>query len=162
SRRRRPLVFRTRRGPRGRRDRPPCPRRRRARRAVRRNGGAASHAAAIPRPARARLRARRRPGVLRPRHPAARSRRARIARGSPWKWEELIVESAIVGGRSRADGKARWRRRLDGLAADYRFRIAELERDEPESARIARFKRDLKNLGHLREFALPIVDELAG
>src|SRR5439155_5265261 len=65
---------------------------------------------------------------------------------SPWKWEELIVESAIVGGRSRADGKARWRRRLDGLAADYRFRIAELERDEPESARIARFKRELKNL----------------
>ncbi len=25
---------------------------------------------------------------------------------SPWKWEELIVESAVVGGRSRADGKA--------------------------------------------------------
>ena len=24
---------------------------------------------------------------------------------SPWKWEELIVESAVVGGRSRADGK---------------------------------------------------------
>ena len=80
---------------------------------------------------------------------------------SPWKWEELIVESAVVGGRSRADGKARWRRRLDGLAADYRFRIAELERDEPESARIARYRRDLRNLGHLREFALPIIDELA-
>src|SRR5439155_1658767 len=36
---------------------------------------------------------------------------------SPWKWEELIVESAVVGGRTRAEGKARWRRRLDGLAA---------------------------------------------
>ena len=24
---------------------------------------------------------------------------------SPWKWEELIVESAVVGGRTRADGK---------------------------------------------------------
>ena len=80
---------------------------------------------------------------------------------SPWKWEELIVESSVVGGRSRADGKARWRRRLDGLAADYRYRIAELERDEPESARIARFQRDLRNLSHLREFALPIVDALA-
>ena len=38
---------------------------------------------------------------------------------SPWKWEELIVESAVVGGRTREDGKARWRRRLDGLAADF-------------------------------------------
>jgi hypothetical protein len=80
---------------------------------------------------------------------------------SPWKWEELIVESAVVGGRSRADGKGRWRRRLDGLAADFRYRIAELKREEPESARIARFERDLRNLAHLRQFALPIVDRLA-
>src|SRR5882672_917077 len=80
---------------------------------------------------------------------------------SPWKWEELIVESAVVGGRTRADGKARWRRRLDGLAADYRYRIEELKREEPESPRIARFRRDLRNLAHLRQFALPIVDALA-
>ena len=81
---------------------------------------------------------------------------------SPWKWEELIVESAVVGGRSREDGKARWRRRLDGLAAEYVYRIGELEREEPESPRIARFRRDLRNLTHLRKFALPIVDVLAG
>ena len=74
---------------------------------------------------------------------------------SPWKWEELIVESAVVG------GQARWQRRLDGLAADYRLRIEELQKDEPESPRIARYQRDLRNLVHLREFALPIVDELA-
>ena len=80
---------------------------------------------------------------------------------SPWKWEELIVESAVVGGRTREDGKARWRRRLDGLAADFRYRIEELEKDEPESARIARFTRDLRNLVHLRQFALPIIDALA-
>ena len=80
---------------------------------------------------------------------------------SPWKWEELIVESAVVGGRTREDGKARWRRRLNGLAEDYRLRIQELGRDEPESARIARFKRDLVNLNHLREFALPLIDTLA-
>jgi ATP-dependent helicase/nuclease subunit B len=80
---------------------------------------------------------------------------------SPWKWEELIVESAIVGGRSREDGKARWRRRLDGLAADYQIRINALTREEPESARIARYERDLRNLRHLRAFALPIVDALA-
>ena len=80
---------------------------------------------------------------------------------SPWKWEELIVESAVVGGRTRADGSARWRRRLDGLAADYRIRIDELRRDEPESARIRRYERDLANLAHLRTFALPIVETLA-
>lgn len=80
---------------------------------------------------------------------------------SPWKWEELIVESAVVGGRTRADGKDRWRRRLDGLGADFRYRIAELRKDEPESPRIARFERDLRNLAHLRRFALPIIDRLA-
>ncbi len=81
---------------------------------------------------------------------------------SPWKWEELIVEAAVVGGRTREEGQARWRRRLDGLAADYRYRIEELKREEPESARIAWFERDLRNLVHLRRFALPIVDALAG
>jgi hypothetical protein len=80
---------------------------------------------------------------------------------SPWKWEELIVESAVVGGRTREDGKARWRRRLDGLAADYRFRIQELARDEPESPRIPRYRRDLRNLEHLRAFALPIIEMMA-
>ena len=80
---------------------------------------------------------------------------------SPWKWEELIVESAVVGGRTREDGGARWRRRLDGLANDYRIRIEALRKEEPESARIARFERDLANLAHLRRFALPIIDTLA-
>ena len=80
---------------------------------------------------------------------------------SPWKWEELIVESAVVGGRTRADGSARWRRRLDGLAGDYRYRIAALGKEEPESPRIRRYERDLANLTHLRRFALPIVDALA-
>ena len=80
---------------------------------------------------------------------------------SPWKWEELIVESAVVGGRTREEGQARWRRRLDGLAADFTIRIDALKKEEPESARIARFERDLRNLGHLRHFALPIIDALA-
>jgi CRISPR/Cas system-associated exonuclease Cas4 (RecB family) len=80
---------------------------------------------------------------------------------SPWKWEELIVESAVVGGRTREEGKARWRRRLDGLAADFSYRIEALKKDEPESARIPRFERDLRNLAHLRQFALPIVDAMA-
>ncbi len=81
---------------------------------------------------------------------------------APWKWEELIVESAVVGGRSRADGHVRWRRRLDGLAAEYQCRIEALGRDEPESALGKRLLRDLRNLAHLRQFALPIIDMLAG
>jgi ATP-dependent helicase/nuclease subunit B len=80
---------------------------------------------------------------------------------APWKWEELIVESSVVAGRTRADGRARWRRRLDGLAADYRYRLKELKTEEPDSALIRRLERDLKNLAHLRAFALPIVDLLA-
>ncbi len=80
---------------------------------------------------------------------------------APWKWEELIVESSVIAGTDREDGKRRWRRRLDGLAADYRLRLDELRGEEPESARIARYERDLRNLDHLRAFALPIVDALA-
>ena len=79
---------------------------------------------------------------------------------APWKWEELIVESAVIGGVDRAQGKQRWRRRLDGLAAEYRIRMTELEREEPESPRLHRLARDLRNLRHLREFALPIIDTL--
>ncbi len=80
---------------------------------------------------------------------------------APWKWEELIVESAVVGGRTRADGQQRWRRRLDGLAAEFRIQLRELRADEPESPRIERLERDLRNLEHLRRFALPVIDQLA-
>jgi ATP-dependent helicase/nuclease subunit B len=79
---------------------------------------------------------------------------------APWKWEELIVESAVIGGVDRAQGKQRWRRRLDGLAAEYRIRMKELRREEPESPRLGAIARDLRNLRHLRDFALPIVDTL--
>ena len=80
---------------------------------------------------------------------------------APWKWEELIVESAVIGGVDRSDGRRRWRRRLDGLAASYRLQRDELIRDDPDSPRIARIERDLRNLLHLRGFALPVIDLLA-
>ena len=80
---------------------------------------------------------------------------------APWKWEELIVESAVIGGVDRADGRRRWRRRLDGLAAEYKVQLVELRRDDPESARVGRIERDLRNLQHLRDFALPVIDTLA-
>ena len=75
---------------------------------------------------------------------------------APWKWEALIVESAVIGGDA-----SRWHRRLDGLAEEYRVRIAEEAREDPESPVAHRLNRDLRNLSHLRAFALPIIDRLA-
>lgn len=75
---------------------------------------------------------------------------------APWNWERLLVEAAVIGGTDR------WRRRLDGLAAEYRLKRDEIASEEPESPRIAGLERDLDNLGHLRRFALPIIDVLAG
>src|SRR5262249_24046303 len=75
---------------------------------------------------------------------------------APWKWETLSVESAVIGG-----DPPRWHRRLSGLANEMRLqRNAELK-DDPDSPRVARLDRDLRNLGHLRAFALPIIDLLA-
>jgi CRISPR/Cas system-associated exonuclease Cas4 (RecB family) len=75
---------------------------------------------------------------------------------APWKWETLIVESAVIGG-----DPARWHRRLAGLAKGYRLKIDEERREDPDSPRAARLERDLRNLGHLRAFALPVIDRLA-
>jgi hypothetical protein len=66
------------------------------------------------------------------------------------------VESAVIGG-----DPGRWHRRLDGLAQEYRLKIQEETREDPESPRAKRFEHDLRNLGHLRSFALPVIDLLA-
>jgi ATP-dependent helicase/nuclease subunit B len=75
---------------------------------------------------------------------------------APWKWETLIVESAVIGGDPQ-----RWHRRLAGLANELRVQRDAERRDDPESAKAARLERDMRNLAHLRAFALPIVDLLA-
>jgi ATP-dependent helicase/nuclease subunit B len=75
---------------------------------------------------------------------------------APWRWETLIVESAVIGGDPR-----RWHRRLSGLAREYRLMIQEERGEDPESPRASRLERELTNLGHLRGFALPIIDRLA-
>jgi hypothetical protein len=74
---------------------------------------------------------------------------------APWKWEQLLVESAVIGGHDR------WRRRLAGLAAEYRARLVRLREDEPDSPRAAAIERDLQNLDHLRRFAVPVIERLA-
>ncbi|HYT67978.1 MAG TPA: PD-(D/E)XK nuclease family protein [Vicinamibacterales bacterium] len=75
---------------------------------------------------------------------------------APWKWETLIVESAVIGGDPQ-----RWHRRLAGLANELRVQRDAERKEDPESAKLARIERDLKNLAHLRAFALPIIDLLA-
>ena len=75
---------------------------------------------------------------------------------APWKWEHLIVESAVIGGDSR-----RWRRRLGGLRAEYVRQREELRSEDPESPGIERLERDIRHLAHLEAFALPIVETLA-
>ena len=74
---------------------------------------------------------------------------------APSRWDRLLVESAVVGGRDR------WARRLDGLARELEIRLAELQAEDPEAPRVSGLERDLGNLEHLRRFALPIIDRLA-
>jgi CRISPR/Cas system-associated exonuclease Cas4 (RecB family) len=75
---------------------------------------------------------------------------------APWKWEKFIVESAVIGG-----DPARWHRRLAGYANELRVQREAERRDDPDSPRVAGIERDLRNVGHLRAFALPIIDRLA-
>src|SRR5438093_2921939 len=47
---------------------------------------------------------------------------------APWRWERLLVEASVIG------GKERWKRRLDGLEEELRLRREALT-DEEEEAR---------------------------
>ncbi len=75
---------------------------------------------------------------------------------TPWKWERLIVEAAVIGGR---DG---WLRRLDGLEEQFKLEREACAKDDPGSPRLQGLEHSLQNLRHLRAFALPIVEQLAG
>jgi ATP-dependent helicase/nuclease subunit B len=74
---------------------------------------------------------------------------------APWKWESLLVESAVIGGSDR------WARRLNGLAAEYDLKIRALAAEEPDSPRIPHLERERQNLEHLRAFALPLINEMS-
>jgi ATP-dependent helicase/nuclease subunit B len=70
---------------------------------------------------------------------------------APARWEQLLVDAAVIGGRDR------WARRLAGLEREFEMRIAALEReDEPRQHLIQR----LEQLRHLEHFALPVIDAL--
>lgn len=72
---------------------------------------------------------------------------------APRRWEQLLVEAAVIGGR------ARWERRLDGLAHSLALEASAFDDPAgPEPQRLARARADL---AALRDFALPLLDELA-
>jgi ATP-dependent helicase/nuclease subunit B len=73
---------------------------------------------------------------------------------APWRWEDLLVEAAVIGGADR------WERRLRGLAEEFLLHRARLLRDEPESARIEAIDNDLARLRELALFAMPIIRRL--
>ena len=75
---------------------------------------------------------------------------------APWQWEHLLIDSKLIHYRDR------WHRRLRGLDAELARKLETLIRDEPESPRIPAIERERVNLSGLRDFALPLVDELAG
>jgi RecB family exonuclease len=70
----------------------------------------------------------------------------------PRRWERLLIEAAVIGGRDR------WRRRMDGLANDLRLRLSELaEEDETQATALAR---TLEDLAVFHAYALPLIDLL--
>lgn len=71
---------------------------------------------------------------------------------SPRRWERLIVDATVIGGRDR------WRRRIDGLANELRLGLAEVA-DEDE-ARAGSLQRALEDLDVFRTYALPLIDDL--
>ena len=72
---------------------------------------------------------------------------------SPAAWEKLLVDAAVIGGRER------WARRLRGLEAEYRVRLADL--DQKEEGRRQHLQREIARLKNLERFALPLIDRLA-
>ncbi len=69
---------------------------------------------------------------------------------APWRWEKLLVESAVIGSRDR------WQRRLAGVEAELRLKRAELPSEE-----VSWIDRHLVDLDHLETVAMPIIDKLA-
>jgi len=71
---------------------------------------------------------------------------------APYRWERLVVEAAVIGGRDR------WERRLAGLRAELRQKHA-LYTDDGD-ARAEHAARDLASVEELEAFALPLLGDL--
>ncbi len=70
----------------------------------------------------------------------------------PAQWERLLVDAAVVGGADR------WKRRLEGLDAEFRLQLREA--DDDNERRRGYLERQIARLGTLRSFALPLIEFL--
>jgi len=86
------------------------------------------------------------------RDPDLAARRAGTVR-APWRWEQLLVDAAVIG------SAARWQKRLDGLRHEILKQRAGLE--PGDEARIAFNERRAEDLAQLGAFALPLIGRLA-
>jgi len=72
---------------------------------------------------------------------------------APARWERLLVDSAVIG------GKDRWSRRLEGLENELQLCLNEIAPEE--EARVESIKKQLRDLGALKSYALPLIEKLA-
>ncbi len=72
---------------------------------------------------------------------------------APARWERLLVDSAVIG------GKDRWKRRLEGLANELLLRVKETAPEE--EAKVESIKKQLRDLDALSVYALPLIERLA-
>ncbi|MBC8030744.1 MAG: exodeoxyribonuclease V subunit gamma [Pyrinomonadaceae bacterium] len=72
---------------------------------------------------------------------------------APARWERLLVDSAVIG------GKERWIRRLEGLANEFRLRMEEAAPED--EARVGSIRKQIRDLDALQEYALPLIERLA-
>ncbi len=72
---------------------------------------------------------------------------------SPRRWERLLVDAAVLGGRHR------WEKRLDGLAVEITLKLRELA--DEEIAKRRRLEKQRRQLDNLKRFSLPVIEALA-
>ena len=76
---------------------------------------------------------------------------------APWRWEKLLVEAAVIG-----SDASRWKRRIAGKTAELEVQAREAERqDGRDSGRAHALRQAEEQLACLKDFALPIIDELS-
>jgi ATP-dependent helicase/nuclease subunit B len=71
---------------------------------------------------------------------------------APRRWERLLVERAVIGGRER------WQKRINGFAQELRSRLAEI--DDEHEATGAAIRRTLTDLEAFADYALPLIEAL--
>jgi CRISPR/Cas system-associated exonuclease Cas4 (RecB family) len=72
---------------------------------------------------------------------------------APRWWERILVDAAVLGGR------ARWERRLRGYHEKLTRSLREI--DDPDDARAIGMRREQRAVESLRDFALPLLDDLS-